>query len=207
VEIAQMTINVDSIREVARRQEMRYRKLMTERMVAELTERQRRMEENFVGMGENRVRVHSSSGAFQIHFDHAAPSVHPGFEMVEMVKPRTDFPEGPVAMPNRVTVIGETGFSFEIPADEQTVRELKRLPKGEFRFEIVDSVMRQPKMKLMFRSPAARREREAKIREQNLEEQELIDLDSLLRESNKDSEQAPVKPKRSGKEVELEIMM
>jgi len=207
VEIAQMTINVDSIREVARRQEMRYRKLMTERMVAELTERQRRMEENFVGMGQNRVRIHSSSGTFQIHFDHAAPAVNPEFEMVDMVKPRMYLPEVPRPITNRVTVIGETGFSFEIPADERTVRELKRLPKGEFRFEIVDSMMREPKMKLMFRSPSGRRKLDAKVRELNAKEQNLIDLDSLLRESDNSPEQVPAKPKKSGKEIELEIML
>ncbi|MCK9408337.1 MAG: hypothetical protein WCX28_07195 [Bacteriovoracaceae bacterium] len=206
VEIAEMTINVDSIREVARRQEMKYRKIITERMVAELTDRQRRMEENFVGMGQNRVRVHSTSGAFQIHFEHSAPVGIPG-GMVEMVKPRIPAPEFPRVQFNHVTVVGDSAFSFEIPADDQTVRVFKRLPKGEFRFEIVDSMMREPKMKLMFKSPSAKRDFESRLKEMNEQDEDLMDLDSLLRESELTPEQPAVKLKKPGKESEVELMM
>ena len=99
VEFAEMRINIDSIREVAHRHEMRFKRQMTERMVAELTERQQRVEENLVEMGQNRVRIQSSSGAFQIHFE-APTEVVPtdGIEMVEMVKPRYRVPILPRAI-------------------------------------------------------------------------------------------------------------
>jgi len=205
IEIAEMTINIDSIRDIARTQEMQYRRTMTERMVAELTERQRRVEQNLVSMGQNRVRVQSSSGTFQIHFEHTAPS--PEFEMVDMVRPRMRAPQAPRRMSNQVTVIGDSAFSFELPADDQAVRVFKRLPRGEFHFEIVDSMMYEPKMKLMFKSPSRKKEFESKLREMKQREQELIDLDSLLRENEKQIEQQSPKPKKSGKEIELEIMM
>lgn len=207
VEIAEMTINVDSIRDVARRHEMNYRRVITERMVAELTERQRRMEENFVGMGQNKVRVHSSSGAFQIHFEHSAPVGVPAAGMVEMVRPRMPAPVHPRMQFNHVTVVGDSSFSFEIPANDQTVRVFKRLPRGEFRFEIVDSMMREPKMKLMFQSPSAKRDMESRWNDIKEREEPLIDLDSLLRQSESAPEQPSAKPKKPGKDSDVELMM
>jgi hypothetical protein len=207
IEFAEMTINLDSIQEVARRKEMRYRKVITERMVAELTVRQRRVEENFVEMGNNRIRVESSSGAFQINFEQAAPLAHPDVEMVEMVRPRIRIPAPSQQVYNQVTVIGDSAFSFELPTDDKTVRVFKRLPKGEFRFEIVDSMMHGPKMKLMFKSQSRTKEFNSKLQELKERENELIDLDSLLRESDKQSDTAPGKLKHPGKEIQLEIVM
>lgn len=205
IEIAEMTMNMDSIRDVARRQEMHFRKVITERMVAELTERQRRVEENLVAMGQNRVRVHSSSGAFQIHFEHsnAAPASVQQYEMVDMVRPRMPLPDREVI--EHMTVNGDSVFSFELPANDRTLQVIKRLPRGEFRFEVVDTVIEGTKMRLMFKVPSKKREFESRMRELKEREQNLIDLDSLLRES----ENAPVTPpqKKSGKELELEIMM
>ncbi len=209
VEIAEMKINVDSIREVARRQEMRYRKIITERMVNELTERQQRIAENLVAVGQNRVRIQSDNGAFQIHFEHSSQHVlAPGVEMVEMVRPRMRAPAAPRQMFNEVTVIGDSAFTFEIPADDQAVRVFKRLPKGEFRYEIVDSMMREPRMRLIFKSPSSKREFESKLRRMEEREEQLIDLDSLLQESEKQTiDQTPPKPKKPGKEIEIDIMM
>ncbi len=205
VEVAEMRINVDSIRDVARRQEMTHRRMVTERMVVELADRHRRLEENIVTAGQNRVRVESSAGAFQIHFEHRAPSAVPGFEMVEMVKPRVIAPR-PSA--NHVTVIGDSAVMFEIPADDRTVGVFKKLPRGEFQYEIVDSVV-APKMKLLYKSPAKRREAESRFYDRRPKaEEELIDLDSLLRESERTTPApAPAKPKRPGKEVEIETVM
>ncbi|MDP1675976.1 MAG: hypothetical protein Q8L88_03850 [Bacteroidota bacterium] len=205
VEFAEMRINVDSIREVAHRHEMRYQRLITERMVTELTERQQRAEENLVKMGQNRIRIQSSSGAFQIHFE-APGALSNEAEMVEMVKPRFRIPASPRAMVNEVTIIGDSAFSFEIPTDDQTVRVFKRLPKGEFHFEIVDSMMRGPKMKLMFKSPSNKREFESKLRQMREKDHErnLIDLDSLLHESDKQNiENIPSKTNQIKKEIEI----
>ncbi len=205
VEFADMRINIDSIREIARRDEMRYKRLITERMVAELTDRQQRIEENFVEMGQNRVRIQSSSGAFQIHFEAPSSAVVPHeVEMVDMVKPRLRIPTAPRALVNEVTEIGDSAFSFEMPTDDHTVRVFKRLPRGEFRFEIVDSMMRGPKMKLMFKSPSKKQEFESKLREMKEQERDIIDLDSLLRESdNQTIETVPAKIKQIKKEIEI----
>ncbi|NUN71018.1 MAG: hypothetical protein HUU02_15055 [Bacteroidetes bacterium] len=205
VEIARMTINVDSIRDVARRQEMKYRRMVTERMVAELTERQRRMEENLVGMGMNRVRVHSSGGAFQIHFDHTAPAGIPTSGIVEMVRPRP-VPEGFTRTPASVTVVGDSAFVLDLPVNDPAMRVLRRLPKGEFRFEVIDSVVNDQKLKVMFRTPSAKRKLETTLKEIRQQDEELIDLDSLLRESEKNPEVPAPKPKRQ-KDSELELMM
>ncbi len=206
VEIAEMTINVDSIRDVARRQEMKYRRMVTERMVAELTERQRRMEENLVGMGMNKVRVHSSSGAFQIHFDHAVPAGIPAAGMVEMVRPRSPSTEFNRTAAS-VTVVGDSAFVFDFPVNDPALRVLRRLPKGEFRFEVIDSVVNDQKLKVMFRTPTAKRKLETTLKEIRQQEEELIDLDSLLRESEKNIEQPSARPKKQQKDAELELMM
>ncbi len=207
IEIAEMTINMDSIRDVARRQGMEYRKNITERMVAELAERQRRAEENMVTMGENRIHVQSSSGAFQINFERSAEAASPEIEMVEMVRPRIRIQDPNSDLINQVTVIGDSAFSFELPANDQTVRVFKRLPKGEFRLEVVDSMMREPKMKLLFKSSSRKREFDAKIREMKERENELIDIDSLLRESEKQQYGVPGKPEKPTKKLELGIVM
>lgn len=206
VEIAQMTINVDSIRDVARRQGMRNRRVVTERMVAELTERQRRMEENLVGMGMNKVRVHSSSGAFQIHFDHAVPAGIPAAGMVEMVRPRSVPVEFNRASAS-VTVVGDSAFVFDFPVNDPAMRVLRRLPRGEFRFEVIDSVVNDQKLKVMFRTPSAKRRLETTLKEIQRQEEHLIDLDSLLRESEKASEVPVPQPKKHQKDSELELMM
>ena len=202
VEFAEMRINIDSIREVAHRQEMRFKRLMTEQMVADLTERQQRLEENSVNMGSNRVRIQSSSGAFQIHFE-APIAAMPEAEMIDMVKPRMPLSTAPRGMVNEVMVIGDSAFSFEMPTDDQTVQVFKRLPKGEFHFEIIDQ---GPTMKLMFKSRSSKREFESKLREMKYKEQErnLIDLDSLLRESNGQmNEPIPTKSQPKKKEIEI----
>lgn len=199
IEFAEMRINIDSIREVAHRHEMRYKRLMTERMVAELTERQQRVEENLVDMGQNRVRIQSSSGAFQIHFE--APSVRPND--FEMVKPRFRIPTAPGTMGNEVMVIGDSAFSFEMPTNDQTVRVFKRIPKGEFRYEIIDSMKNGSRMKLIFKSPSNLREFESKLRELKEPDHDLIDLDSLIRESNiQNNGSLPSKTKQK-KEIEI----
>ncbi len=199
VEFAEMRINIDSIREVAHRHEMRYKRLMTERMVSELTERQQRIEENLVEMGQNRIRIQSSSGAFQIHFE--APSVMPND--FEMVKPRFRVPIAPRSMLNEMMVIGDSAFSFEMPTNDQTVRVFKRLPKGEFRYEIIDSMKNGSRMKLIFKSPSNKREFESKLRELKEQDRDLIDLDSLLQESNNhNTESIPFKTKQK-KELEI----
>ncbi len=204
VELAEMRINIDSIRVVARRQEMRYKRLMTERMVAELTDRQERIKDNTIGMGQNHVRVQSSSGAFQINFEAPIAASNSEVEMIEMVKPRLRIPASPRTLVNEVTVAGDSSFSFEMPTDDQTISVFKRLQNGEFRFEIIDTLRRGPKMKLLFKSPSQTSKFESKLHEMNTQERDLIDLDSLLRESDEQKfKTAPAKTKKNVKEIEI----
>jgi hypothetical protein len=170
-------------------------------MVAELTERQQRVDENLVAMGQHRVRVHSSSGAFQIHFENSTSAQQYG--MAEMVRPRVPMPDREAI--EHMSVNSDSVFSFELPANDQTFRVIKRLPRGEFRFEVVDTLIEGTKMRLLFKVPSQKREFESKLREMKEREQNLIDLDSLLRESEKEPAVTP--QKKNGKELELEIMM
>ncbi len=203
VEFGEMRINVDSIREVARRREMRYKRLMTERMVAELTDRQQRIEENLIGMGQNRVRIQSSSGAFQIHFEPPTAS-NQDVEMIDMVKPRLGIPATPRTLVNEMRVSGDSLFSFEMPMDDLTRTMFKHMQNGEFHFEVIDTVIQGPKMKVTFKTPSNKREFESKLRELKNQERDLIDLDSLLLESAKHGiETLPAKTKHTKKEFEI----
>ena len=200
-EFAEMRINIDSIREVARRQEMRYKRLMTERMVTELTDRQERIEENTIGTGQNHIRIQSSSGAFQIHFEAPIAATNSEFEMVN---PRFRIPTTPRTLVNEVTVGGDSSFSFEMPTDDQTIRVFKRLQNGEFRFEIIDTLKRGPKLKLLLKSSSQSSKFESKLHEIKNQERDLIDLDSLLRENEKQkTETVPAKTKQIKKEIEI----
>lgn len=205
VGIAEMRVNLDSIREAAHRHSPGRHPITSEQMLRELAELERQFENNVVitGPNANRVRVYSNNNAFRINLEtsSAPPS---DFEMVEMVKPRINAPLLPRQMNRGVTVIGDSGFSFEFPADDEALRIFKRLPRGEFRYEIVDSSARTPKMKIMFKSQPGKKEFEAKLKEMKEREHELIDLDSLLRESEKEvnaEKQTP--PKKEVKVFDL----
>lgn len=204
VEFAAVTIDLDSIRESSRREHMQLRRTAMQRMLAELTERQRRMEENMIAMGQNRARVHSTSGALQIHFEHA--TADPGVEMASMVRPRLPENGYERRSMSQVTVFGDSLFTFELPADDEAVQVFRRLPQGEFRFERLDTLMREPKVKLLFRSPSSRKAFESRLKEHPQSDEPLIDLDSLLRESEK-SEAPSGKPQHQPKGTELELMM
>jgi len=187
VSIAEMKMNIDSIRETARRHQIAAHQMVKEQMLQEIAELQRHFEHNVViaGQNANRVRVYSTDNAFQINLE--APSAIPEpTEMVEMVRPR--FVPHPRSLKNEmnpVVIIDDSILSFELPADDEALRVFKRLPSGEFRFEILGSGTKSPKVKMTLKSPNGRKEFEAKLKEMREREQELIDLDSLLRESEK----------------------
>ncbi|MBI2427437.1 MAG: hypothetical protein HYV29_01315 [Ignavibacteriales bacterium] len=206
VSIAEMKMNIDSIRDVAYRQRSMAHRIAMEQMVREISELQRQFENNVVisGTQSSRVRVFSNENAFRINLE-APAAIAPEFEMVEMVRPRVYAPSIPKrGFKGGVTVIGDSAFSFEIPADDEAVRVFKRLPRGEFRFEIVDSIERSPKMKIMFKSTPSKREFESKLREMRERERELIDLDSLLRESERTlNSEKPTPPKKTPKVFDL----
>lgn len=206
VSIAEMRLNIDSIREAAMRHRSFERRIEMEEMMREIAELQRRFEHNVIigGTQSNRVRVFSNENAFRINLE-APTAVSPEYEIVDMVQPRVIAPPMPKErFRSGVTVIGDSAFSFEIPADDEAVRVFRRLPHGEFRFEIVDSIERSPKMKIMFKSAPSKREFEAKLQEMGERKRELIDLDSLLRESERTTNrEKPMAPKKSPKMFEL----
>ncbi|MEW6061058.1 MAG: hypothetical protein AB1600_03855 [Bacteroidota bacterium] len=206
ISIAEMKMNIDSIRETVWNHRTREHRKAAEEMMRELAELQRRFENNVIigGTHSNRVRVFSNENAFSINLE-APAAVSPEYEIVDMVRPRVITPPTPRKI-NRggVTVIGDSAFSFEFSADDEAVRVFRRLPRGEFKFEIVDSIERSPKMKIMFKSTPSKREFEAKLREMRDRERELIDLDSLLRESERTvNSEKPAVPKKSPKVLEL----
>lgn len=190
VGIAEVAMNVDSIHEQAMRRMEQERPLVNERMLTQLASLQRQFENNIVvtGSRERRVRVFSNDNAFRINFE--SPSAAAPVGMVEMVRPRTPRASLRERMPD-VQVVGDSAFYVELPADNDAMRVFRRLPSGEFRFEMVDTARQSPRMKIMFRSTPGRQQFEAKMREMRQREQELIDLDSLLRESERTEPSAP----------------
>ena len=96
-------------------------------------------------------------------------------------------------------VIGDSAFTFELSADNDAVRAFRMLPRGEFRFELTDSAARAPKVKIMFKSTPPQKEFDAALQQMKQREEELIDLDSLLRE-NKKNEDA-IRPKRNDNRI------
>lgn len=190
VGIAEVAMNVDSIRELAFRRMEQERWIVNERMLTQLASIQRQFENNIVvtGSRERRVRVFSNDNAFRINFE--APSAAAPVGLTEMVRPRTLRPAVRERMSD-VQVVGDSAFYVELPADNDAMRVFRRLPSGEFRFEMVDTARQTPRMKIMFRSTPGRQQFEAKMREMRQREQELIDLDSLLRESERTEPSAP----------------
>src|SRR3989338_1168285 len=166
--------------------------MVSEQMLREIAELQRHFEHNIVinGPESNRVRVHSTDNAFQINLE-TRQALPEEFGAVEMVRPRFA-PRVPSYRRevNSVTIIGDSVFSFELPADDEALRVFRRLPRGEFRFEMMESDVKSPKMKIMLKSSTSRKEFEAKLKEMRERERELIDLDSLLRESEEQNIQA-----------------
>lgn len=174
-------------------QEIAAQKAVTERMLQEMAQLQRQFEQTVVvsGSEDRRVRVLSTDKSFQISF-HPRTNPSPDTELFDMVRPRVgQFPTGRRSV-NDVRVIGDSAFVFEMTADDDAVRVFRRLPRGEFKFEILDSAVQSPKVKIMFKSLPARKEFEARVKDLQLRDEELIDLDSLLNES-KNSRELPQK--------------
>ncbi len=207
VEIAHMSINVDSIREIANRVEMNPKRIETERLVADLVSRHRPAEENVVGNGVHRVRIQSSAGAFQIHFENALPPNPPEYAVTEMVRPRMNIPYLPNSGFDFVTVTGDSMFSFELPVDDQAARIVRRFPKGEFRFEIIDSLMSKPRVKLMLTSPSGKSNFRGMVRVNPERNADLIDLDSLLKQSDQHIDAVPESPVDSNETEDEEIIL
>jgi hypothetical protein len=186
VGIAEMHMNVDSIWDSMHNRTVEVHKMMTERIFRDIVSLQRQFEHRgtMTGSDDDRVRVYSTGRAFQINL--RSPGMQPRDRgLTEMVRPR------PALLPpsrrgiNDVQVFGDSVFSFELSADHNAVRAIRRLSRGEFRFEIVDSAVQAPKLRIMVKSAPSQKEFDAALQEIQQREMELIDLDSLLNESKK----------------------
>lgn len=189
VGIAEMHMNVDSIWESMHSRTVAVQKMMTERIFRDIVSLQRQFEHHgaMAGSDNDRVRVYSTERAFQINL--RSPGMLPrDRRLAEMVRPRPAPPPPSHRVLNDVQVFGDSVFSFEISADHQTVRAFRQMPRGEFRFEIVDSAVQSPKVKIMVKSAPSYNEFDAALQEMKERELELIDLDSLLNESKKKQE-------------------
>jgi hypothetical protein len=186
---AEMHMDMDSINDRLRRQAFAEQRLMTEKMFSEIVEMQRQFENNIVitGSDNNRIRVFSTDRAFQINLQPTgtAPS---NSGMYDVVRPRITRSSFPRKATNDVIVIGDSAFTFELSADDDAVRAFRRLPRGEFRFELADSAAHAPKVKIMFKSAPSQKEFDAVLQEMKQRDEELIDLDSLLRENKKNED-------------------
>ena len=186
---AEMHMDMDSINDRLRRQAFAEQRLMTEKMFSEIVEMQRQFENNIVitGPDNNRIRVFSTDRAFQINLQ--SPGTAPSNTgMYQVVRPRITRPSMPRRTMNDVIVIGDSAFTFELSAADDALRAFRRLPRGEFRFELTDSAAQAPKVKIMFKSAPSQKEFDAALQQMKQREEELIDLDSLLRENKKNED-------------------
>lgn len=200
--IAEMRMNIDSLRQNVLRRASHPHPVATKHMIQELAELERQFSNTVVVAGSNshRVRVFTDNNAFKIDLEAPSPIVD-GFELVDMVKPRMNTPTFLRGRQQSVTVMGDSGFAFEFPADDEALRIFRRLPQGEFRFEIIDSSERSPKMKILLKSAQNKKAFEEKLREMKKREQQLIDLDSLLRESEQSLNSGKPLPKKEERKV------
>lgn len=202
VGFAEMTMDVEAINERLRRQAIAEQQMMAERMFKEFAEMQRQFENNIVisGPDNNTIRVFSTDKVFQINLQ--PPGTAPSYGgMVEVVRPRRVPPTVPRKPLNDVVVIDDSAFTFELSAGEDAVRAFRRLPRGEFRFEIADTSASTPKVRIMFKSTPTRKEIDAVLREMKQREEELIDIDSLLRENKKREIEMLEKKNNAGKRI------
>lgn len=196
VGFAEVKMNFDSIRHGTHRRENLEQREMATKLLNDIASLHRQYENSIVVAGStpNRVRVQSTDRAFQINLE--APSANDDFEMVDMVMPRAYVPMTTRRTPSGITVIGDSAFSFDVTGADDIARIFRRMPKGEFRFEVVDSTQHSPKVKITFKSTPGKKEFEEKVKEMRLREQELIDLDSLLRSSEKEHALPPKKQRK-----------
>lgn len=207
VGIAEMKMNVDSIREFARNNVQHERRLAAEGMLRDIAELRRGKNDNIVVTGNqpSQVQVHSTDNAFQINFETSTPMMMNIPEIGDMVRPRMRHLQTPEAFFHEIQVIGDSAFAMEMYPDSEALKMLKKLPSGEFRYEYIDSLASVPRMKLIFRSSKSKSKFERRLQALKQRKQEkLIDLDSLLRESEKESiKSQPVAPKAKVKMYEM----
>jgi tRNA U54 and U55 pseudouridine synthase Pus10 len=185
-----MKMDLAEIQPDMQRQAVAAQKAVTGRMLQEMAQLQRQFEHTLVvsGSEDRKVRVLSSDRSFQINF-HPRPIASPDADMTDLVRPRMEQLPTVGRSLNDVTVIGDSAFIFEMTADDDAVRVFRRLSRGEFKFEVLDSSAQRSKVKIMFKSLPARKEFEARVKELQLRNEELIDLDSLLKESRNSGEE------------------
>lgn len=199
--IAEMKMNMDSIRDVVNNHSL-YRRVAMERMLKDLSEIQHGGEHSIAvaGSNPNRVRLHATDNAFQINFE-SVPSAN-NFDVVENIRPRI---QSTVSMDNgaqEIKVFGDSAFVMEMQADREMIKVLKKLPSGEFRVELIDSLRQSPRMKVLFKSAKRQMTVGEKNRSGKPKQEKLIDIDSLLNE-NKKQELKNVEPSKESKLFEL----
>lgn len=193
VSFAELRFNLDSIREMTKnvvRENQRERSI-TLNVVRDMLSKQKMLVEAQSLNAEYPVRVTQSGDAFQIHFEPGIASMPPisDFSAVEIVRPRTYSTHLPKMnrVPNNVIVEDDSSVLFELRADSAAVKILKSLTQKGFQFEFSDSMaMYSPTVRLRI-TPNQRKRIEQRAFEQNKRKknEDLIDLDSLLEESNK----------------------
>jgi hypothetical protein len=201
VGIAEVRMNIDSIREYAHKNAIQFQRLAMAKMFGDLAELQRGFDRNLVISGANasRVKVSSGDNAFQINFESPEP-VGNSAEAVDMVEPRSRIPLSGSSV-NGFQVIGDSIFTIEMNTNPTMTRILKKLPSGEFRVEYIDTGKNARRMKLLFRSNSPKNKLEKQLQKQKINNDKLIDLDSLLIESKTKSLEAGPSLKKGSKKM------
>jgi hypothetical protein len=212
VGIAEVEMNIDSIREHSQKliQKLQKEKLFAIDVMRESLEKQRIVQRELAS-SEKPIRIVNSDDAVQIHFNSEfnvpMPFAEVGFE--EFVKPRVVVREMPrnnqlKIFNDKFKVLGDSTMMFEMNADSLAVQFFRSAPHGAMQFEIVDSMVASPKMRIKI-IPERRKKFDKRAFEQpRVSEEPLIDLDSLLNEANKkNKENSPIPKPKDTKPMEL----
>ncbi len=196
VGIAEVQMNLDSIREHSQKmmQKSQPEKQFALDVMRESLEKQKQINKA-ISSSENPITIVNSEDAVQIHFNNELNAPFPiefGFE--EFVKPRVLVREIPRnnqirVYTNRVKVFGDSAMVWEMQADTVAVKFFRSVPQGAMQFEIVDSAMNSPKMRIKMIPEKRRKAADRVLEHSQTNEEHLIDIDSLLNEANKKSKE------------------
>lgn len=201
VSFAELRFNLDSIKKTTKQivQENQQQRLMALHVMRDVLSKQKMLVEAQSLNETNPVRVTQGNDLFQIHFEQPTelPSIQE-FPFDENSSSRIFSRQAPKIsrVPNNVFIEDDSSILFELSGDSVVLRTLKSLSQGELQFELFDSLLNSPTMRLRI-TPNQRKKLELRANEWNSKrsKENLVDLDSLLEEANKQEQIENIKLK------------
>ncbi len=164
-----------------------------------MREFQRREIKNY-SFAEKNVRIaNADGGGISIHIENEIPN------MIDMVIAQTVIPKSQMREKQRIVsrkieILQDSSFAFEINTNDEVAKFLQSVPHGEFNVEMFEQSSNSPRVRFYMRTPKNSQRnfsKQQRMREQNIENEKRIDIDSLLQQSEKRSKQ------KNGSVIEL----